>query len=372
MANCKNCGKSISEYLKDYGFCSNECASEYAGNSTTAPTTTGAPSSTSPSTVPTTDPTTGEEVPRYLANDTYKGHKLSVKPGEVETVVNYLGITLVGELENMKAEIDASKARVKAEAELQPYVAVPDSYTQAYNDADKAITSAQEEVQKAIDKVKNISDAICQYGDGGWATPQSVLKHLNDFLGLTGGGGDDGSGGGGGGGDGLAGDETLEPNETETTIPDETADSGDSDENLNTVDEEIVIPTANGSDEIADGEIITPSTEELEDEDLSSESDISESALSGFSSLIVPSSLSSDEISETKSASLLGALGLAAAAAVALGGKIYYDTKNEDEEDDVEYDESTNASSEEFIHSNNKDMLRMKKKIFNIGNGGDE
>lgn len=374
MATCKNCGKTINDMLKDYGFCSYDCSSAYNNSSTTSPNSTSpastAPSSTSPSTEPTTDPVTGLEVPRALTHDTYKGHKLSVKPGEVETVSLYLNKTLVDDLNAMAEKISESKTRVENKANEDPVVGVPGSYSTAYDNASKAIATALEDVQDAVTKLRNVADAICQYGDGGWATPYSVLKHLNDFI-YSGGGpgaGPDGGpdGGPGDGGDGLDGDDILEPSEEETTIPDGVIGGTDNNDKLNNFDEEIVVSEIAGVTDSGNGNAVVPSVGEMEDDNLETDSDVGSSTLSGFSSFIVPSSNDND-ISETKSAGVLSAVGLAAAAAVALGAKIYHDKSEEDEDDEIDSDDLDFGSSLNTSYSSNNDMLKMKKKIFNIG-----
>lgn len=374
MATCKNCGKTINDMLKDYGFCSYDCSSAYNNSSTTSPNSTSpastAPSSTSPSTEPTTDPVTGLEVPRALTHDTYKGHKLSVKPGEVETVSLYLNKTLVDDLNAMAEKISESKTRVENKANEDPVVGVPGSYSTAYDNASKAIATALEDVQDAVTKLRNVADAICQYGDGGWATPYSVLKHLNDFI-YSGGGpgaGPDGGpdGGPGDGGDGLDGDDILEPSEEETTIPDGVIGGTDNNDKLNNFDEEIVVSEIAGVTDSGNGNAVVPSVGEMEDDNLETDSDVGSSTLSGFSSFIVPSSNDND-ISETKSAGVLSAVGLAAAAAVALGAKIYHDKSEEDEDDEIDSNDLDFGSSLNTSYSRNNDMLKMKKKIFNIG-----
>lgn len=374
MATCKNCGKTINDMLKDYGFCSYDCSSAYNNSSTTSPNSTSpastAPSSTSPSTEPTTDPVTGLEVPRALTHDTYKGHKLSVKPGEVETVSLYLNKTLVDDLNAMAEKISESKTRVENKANEDPVVGVPGSYSTAYDNASKAIATALEDVQDAVTKLRNVADAICQYGDGGWATPYSVLKHLNDFI-YSGGGpgaGPDGGpdGGPGDGGDGLDGDDILEPSEEETTIPDGVIGGTDNNDKLNNFDEEIVVSEIAGVTDSGNGNAVVPSVGEMEDDNLETDSDVGSSTLSGFSSFIVPSSNDND-ISETKSAGVLSAVGLAAAAAVALGAKIYHDKSEEDEDDEIDSNDLDFGSSLNTSYSSNNDMLKMKKKIFNIG-----
>lgn len=351
MATCKNCGKTINNMLKDYGFCSYDCSSAYNNSSTT-----------SPSTEPTTDPVTGLEVPRALTNDTYKGHKLSVKPGEVETVSLYLNKTLVDDLNAMAEKISESKSRVENKANEDPVVGIPGSYSTAYDNASKAIATALEDVQDAVTKLRNVADAICQYGDGGWATPYSVLKHLNDFI-YSGGGPGAGPGDGGGG---LDGDDTLEPSEEETTIPDGVIGSTDNNDKLNNFDEEIVVSEIAGVTDSGNGNAVVPSVGEMEDDNLETDSDVGSSTLSGFSSFIVPSSNDND-ISETKSAGVLSAVGLAAAAAVALGAKIYHDKSEEDEDDEFDSNDLDFGSSLDTSYSSNNDMLKMKKKIFNIG-----
>lgn len=374
MATCKNCGKTINDMLKDYGFCSYDCSSAYNNSSTTSPNSTSpastTPSSTSPSTEPTTDPVTGLEVPRALTHDTYKGHKLSVKPGEVETVSLYLNKTLVDDLNAMAEKISESKTRVENKANEDPVVGVPGSYSTAYDNASKAIATALEDVQDAVTKLRNVADAICQYGDGGWATPYSVLKHLNDFI-YSGGGpgaGPDGGpdGGPGDGGDGLDGDDILEPSEEETTIPDGVIGGTDNNDKLNNFDEEIVVSEIAGVTDSGNGNAVVPSVGEMEDDNLETDSDVGSSTLSGFSSFIVPSSNDND-ISETKSAGVLSAVGLAAAAAVALGAKIYHDKSEEDEDDEIDSNDLDFGSSLNTSYSRNNDMLKMKKKIFNIG-----
>lgn len=374
MATCKNCGKTINNMLKDYGFCSYDCSSAYNNSSTTSPNSTSpastAPSSTSPSTEPTTNPDTGLEVPRALTHDTYKGHKLSVKPGEVETVSLYLNKTLVDDLNAMAEKISESKSRVENKANEDPVVGIPGSYSTAYDNASKAIATALEDVQDAVTKLRNVADAICQYGDGGWATPYSVLKHLNDFI-YSGGGpgaGPDGGpdGGPGDGGDGLDGDDILEPSEEETTIPDGVIGGTDNNDKLNNFDEEIVVSEIAGVTDSGNGNAVVPSVGEMEDDNLETDSDVGSSTLSGFSSFIVPSSNDND-ISETKSAGVLSAVGLAAAAAVALGAKIYHDKSEEDEDDEIDSNDLDFGSSLNTSYSRNNDMLKMKKKIFNIG-----
>ena len=267
MATCKNCGKTINDMLKDYGFCSYDCSSAYNNSSTTSPNSTSpastAPSSTSPSTEPTTDPVTGLEVPRALTHDTYKGHKLSVKPGEVETVSLYLNKTLVDDLNAMAEKISESKTRVENKANEDPVVGVPGSYSTAYDNASKAIATALEDVQDAVTKLRNVADAICQYGDGGWATPYSVLKHLNDFIYSGGGPGAGPDGGPGDGGDGLDGDDILEPSEEETTIPDGVIGGTDNNDKLNNFDEEIVVSEIAGVTDSGNGNAVVPSVGEM-------------------------------------------------------------------------------------------------------------
>lgn len=370
MATCKNCGKTINDMLKDYGFCSYDCSSAFNNSSTTSPNSTSpastAPSSTSPSTEPTTDPVTGLEVPRALTHDTYKGHKLSVKPGEVETVSLYLNKTLVDDLNAMAEKISESKTRVENKANEDPVVGVPGSYSTAYDNASKAITTALEDVQDAVTKLRNVADAICQYGDGGWSTPYSVLKHLNDFIYSGGGPGAGPDGGPGDGGDGLDGDDILEPSEEETTIPDGVIGGTDNNDKLNNFDEEIVVSEIAGVTDSGNGNAVVSSVGEMEDDNLETDSDVGSSTLSGFSSFIVPSSNNND-ISETKSAGVLSAVGLAAAAAVALGAKIYHDKSEEDEDDEFDSNDLDFGSSLNTSYSRNNDMLKMKKKIFNIG-----
>lgn len=370
MATCKNCGKTINDMLKDYGFCSYDCSSAYNNSSTTSPNSTSpastAPSSTSPSTEPTTDPVTGLEVPRALTHDTYKGHKLSVKPGEVETVSLYLNKTLVDDLNAMAEKISESKTRVENKANEDPVVGVPGSYSTAYDNASKAIATALEDVQDAVTKLRNVADAICQYGDGGWATPYSVLKHLNDFIYSGGGPGAGPDGGPGDGGDALDGDDILEPSEEETTIPDGVIGGTDNNDKLNNFDEEIVVSEIAGVTDSGNGNAVVPSVGEMEDDNLETDSDVGSSTLSGFSSFIVPSSNDND-ISETKAAGVLSAVGLAAAAAVALGAKIYHDKSEEDEDDEIDSNDLDFGSSLNTSYSRNNDMLKMKKKIFNIG-----
>lgn len=371
MATCKNCGKVISDMLRDYGFCSYNCNSAYSAASTTSPSSTSPtsipPNSTSPSTAPTIDPVTGLEVPRTLVHDTYKGHKLSVKPGEVDTVSSYLNKTLLNDLILMAEKIDESKTRVENKANENPAVGVPGSYSVAYDNASKAITTAIDDVQEAVNKIRNIADAICQYGDGGWATPYSVLKHLNDFI-YSGGG----PGGNPDGGSPSFGDDNLVPSETDSTIPIGSTDGSESGGNLNTFDEEIVISEIASSNNDSSGNgVIVPTVDDLDDDNLEVDSDVGNSALSGFSSFTVPNS-NKDRIDGTKSAGVLGSLGLVAAAAVAVGAKIYRDKNEELNEEESEFNDNylDVGISNVIPYSSNREMLKMKKKIFNIG--GDE
>ena len=368
MDKCYVCGAMLSGST----YCSMCLTDNSAAVSTTAaPTTTISAVDTS-STVPTTDPITGLEIPRTLKYDTYKGHKLSVKPGEVETVSLYLNKTLIDDLNAMKDKIDESKTRVENKANENPPVGVPGSYSTAYDNAAKAISTALEDVQDAVTRLRNIADAICQYGDGGWATPASVLKHLNDFIYGTSGGGGGGDGGGGAAG-GISGDENLEPTEDGTTIPDGGTGGNESDENLNNLDEEIVISEIAGTDGTGNSSgVVVPSIDDVEDDNLKdsnleNDSEFGNSTLSGFSSFIVPPA-NKNSVSGTKSASMLGAVGLAAAAAVALGVKIHHDMEYDNGEDDDEFIDDVDSNSiENRVYSNNKEMLKMKKKLFNIG-----
>ena len=245
--------------------------------------------------------------------------------------------------------------------------------TPRYSSVARGIDANLSGIQRTVTtKMGKIINAIVDYCNGGGFSEASQ-KILDALLSnvppttLP----DDGSGPGGTPGDdgaGLSDNDTLEPSEEESPIPNGGFGGNETNGNLNNLDEEIVISESTGSNINGSGSgVVVPSVGELEDADLETDSDISGSTLSGFTSFVVPGS-NKDEMVETKSAGVLGAVGLAAAAAIALGAKIYHDKTDEDnEENEFETDDLDVGTSENISYSSNKEMLKMKKKIFNIG-----
>ncbi len=327
------------------------------------------------------------EMPLSLTYSNYRGHELSVKPDSVDFVCSYLKSDVWNQLDEMAEEVNDVYKNVSDYAAEPITVSVPSDFDKDKSNAIKAIDTAKDEVVAAAEQVYNIADAIRQYGEGGWNTSASVLKYLNDFIGY-------GSNPSSLGGDGDPGGDVLEDSDSVTDdildmdANEEAIDTssdiiGDySSGDLNSTDEEIVI-SSSGSDSIGTGSYVTPSIIEDKDsltEEISDGSDLTSSVSeSGYSAFAVPSPATGN-ITETKSSSVLSAVGLAAAAAVALGGKIYYDAKHEGEDDDGEDDNDNESSQRDlfadtsFTKANtqtNLSMLDMKKKLFGIGVGGD-
>lgn len=233
-------------------------------------------------------------------------------------------------------------------------------------------------IQRTVcEKMGRVINAIIDYCNGGGfsdasqKTLDTLLSSMPPTTSPNGGDGGDGSDGGdygaGGNDDGLSGDDVLEPSDPETTIP---VGVGLGDD-LNSVDEKVVIPEIAGSNSSSSGTgVVIPSTDkfvnETIDDTLENSSDVAGSSLSGFSSFIVPSS-NKDEIRKPKSAGVLGSIGLAAAAAIALGAKIYRDKSDDENEEELIMEDLDGDFSNNIPSSNNKDMLKMKKKIFKIG-----
>ncbi len=216
------------------------------------------------------------------------------------------------------------------------------------------VSQDSDEVFKNIEVIIN---AIADYQDGNWSDPANK-EYIDRFLSENGknpegGASNGGSGGdsGGGGGPSAESDDTLESNEEiieniESTVPLE--------DTTTTNDEEIVLGQVDGVAGEYNAEAVVPFTGEDEEltiaeDEIDSNSSLGTSLFGNGGTLSIPSMIgSTGEVDGIKGASVLGAAGIAAAAAAAIGGKVFYDKKHDtDEDSEEEFDEDISKISEE-------------------------
>ena len=247
------------------------------------------------------------------------------------------------------------------------------------------VSSALQSICDAVDsitgsggKLETVKGAISDYSDGVWDN-QNYKNAINDILGGTNpssspsGGSSGGSGGGNSNSSGVVnsnGDNKLEmtPNEENVTI----TGKDDSNKSFNVDDENIVLPenivSSLGSNGTVFGTTESSLIPELDSDNLSDEivdSNIVDSA-SSFSSAIFPSMTSSSStkgvLDSTKSAGVVGAIGLSVSAAAALGGKVYYDSKKDNslEEEELLDDDSELDDLSDDIFDNGDETVEEK------------
>lgn len=304
------------------------------------------------------------EPAKFLIYDDYKGYKLSVKPESANYVCNYLRNDVSIQLEDMLEMVNAAYKDV-TECAGKTYV-LPASFDKTQ--AVKAIIRAIDCCTNAASQVYNLSDAICKYGSGGWLSEQSIFEHLNEFI-----------------------SSSNVPNNINTSVVMSPTEVIGADVGGNIVE---------GADSKTDYILDIASNEIF----ISTKSDVifdfSSCVVDSFSSITEtifremttgPVSDNSDsDVSNSLVHQLLGSAGLAAASAVALGGKILYDKKKEEtisemkksEEDDDDDDETeeNEDQDEKFLYSRNlntelsdatwrskANVVEMKKELFNIG-----
>lgn len=297
------------------------------------------------------------EPAKFLIYDDYKGYKLSVKPESSNYVCNYLRNDVSIQLEDMLEMVNAAYKDVTERAGKSYVLPASFDKTQAV----KAIIRAIDCCTNAASQVYNLSDAICKYGTGGWLSEQSIFEHLNEFI-----------------------SSSSVPNNVSVVSPTEV------------IGAEIGGNIVTGADSKTDYILDIASNEIF----ISTKSDV----IFDFSSCVVDSfgsvtetifmemtaNPSSDtaEVSSSLVHELLGSAGLAAASAVALGGKILYDMKKEEtisemknsEAAEEEEDDDDDEQDERFLYSKNlssdlsdvtwrskANVVEMKKELFNIG-----
>lgn len=277
----------------------------------------------------------------------YNGYMLSADNSRLSDFKSAVG-RLGEQLDAVIASARSKYTQLETYAAADPTVAV--TLEDNLDTVKESVSTVETDV---LANIENIINAIDDYQDGNWSPENKAF--IDNFLSANGKNpqgapaGNPG-GGGGAGGAGADTDENLTPEENpaeniQSTVPvsDETTTS----------DEEIVMGQVEGVSGEYNAEAVVPFTGEDEElaigeDEVDGSSSLGTSLFGSGSTFSVPSPLGDgSNVDGIKSSSILGAAGIAAAAAAAIGGKVFYDKKHSDEDEDVEIDEDISKLNEE-------------------------
>lgn len=327
----------------------------------------------------------------------YMGHTISCDTSlvsGVQSTFNNAGTTIQSKASEIKSELQA----LIDYAYSDPSVGTSLQATAV----DNAVEAVNEAISTALSQLNNIINSISDYSDGNWSDANNKL-FLDNFLGIK-----QPSGGGGGGGGGGGSDATPSGGGTSTdnlpSINDEILDISVSDIVVNpytdtptspTTDVELISQQAeisqgyfvpggfsttvsSGNGEFLESSESNITTETISPGQLSS----SASSIGSNFDFSIPSPTIGN-VNGIKSSGVIGTIGLAAAAALALGGKVAYDrnaeksninsetSENIDEDDDEDDNEDINKThiqtGADVINEVDSNIVKFKEEILKIG-----
>lgn len=310
----------------------------------------------------------------------YNGYKLSANSSITSQQLSSAFSTITDSLAEIITAADEKYTELENFAAEDPSVAV----SAMSIDLAEVSSTVDETITDVVSKIMGIINSIVDYGDGKWDNENNKL-FLDGFMSSNGLGYNPGGNPGGGPKDPAL--PSVEP-----TVENPSIDAD--------VDVEVPVsaPEVVESDYISENtgdysysnmsyEVpFVPQSYNNEEDELQSSfvspsgigTSFSDTFLDSATNFAVPT-ISSKKVAGVKSSGVVGIAGIAAAAALAVGGKIYYDKQhNEDEifeedgevsEEDIstQFEETGTDLVEEAI--SNLNVVRFKEGILNMGEG---